>query len=432
MQPALSDSVLYMANLQDLLVTTFLFVSLLLMQRMQSLEKIKWKDYLFLAISLFMGMISKEVGVIALALVVVYAWLFIRKAFKKILFVSVGIFLFYLFLRLFVAKIPTFNPLPFIPIHAATFSQRLMTIPFELFSYMRLVVFPQSLFVYQHFVVVNPADPRFALALPVVAVVIATLIYFGVKLKSKLYWFFLAWLFFGFVIVINLIPLDMTFAERWLYPPLGGILLAVFFILQYVEKQWKKLAILCALLLVIILPYYFIRTYVRSGDWKDNATLYSHDIKLNPYSYELLSDYAVALIDKKDYADAQKNLALSIQLSPQYWPAYSNMGLAYDHMGKTEMAKKYYRLAIDLSHFYIPYINLSELTFETEPPQNVVPVVRQALLFYPNNPQLLGIAAKTYAKLGQETQAKQYAERAVLLDREILTDPVIQKLLPDY
>lgn len=428
--PGNSETVLYIADMQDLLVAFFLLISLLLLQSAINRNAIGWKKLIALGLMLFFGLLSKESGIVALLLVCSYVLLFANKLFKKIGFLIALVFGIYLFFRFQLAHIPLFSQLGFIPIHAATLTQRMLTIPYELFSYIRLVFFPQTLFLYQHDVVLRVSDPKFFLTFPVVIFVISIFLLFGFLIRSRLYTFFLVWMFFGFGIVMNIIPLDMTLEERWLYLPFIGVLCALFCIAQYLSGRWKSLPYVFIVLLFLLLPWCMVRSFERSKDFRDNLTLYAHDVAINPHSYELLNNYGVALLAANQNTKAKNAFTQSLSYSPQYWPAYSNLGLAYAKLGDTAKAKQYYRIAIGMSGYFTPYENLAQLTLDTEKPENVVPILQKALFYYPNNAHLLVIAAKTYLRLGKVQEATLYAKKAVYYDNSVLDDPDIQSLLP--
>lgn len=428
--PANSEAVLYIANLQDLLVVTFLLIALCIALSIVQRQSLSWKKYLLLAGVLFLGMLSKESSIVGLILIPIFFFLFAKQFFKKNLMLSGGVFLVYLFFRYQIAHIPLFQKLGFIPIHAATFPQRLMTIPYELFSYLRLMFYPQQLFLYQHDVILSITDPKFYLTLPIIALVVYILIWFAFRLKSTIYTFALLWVLVGFGIISNIIPLDMTIAERWLYLPFIGMLWAIFLIVYYLNHIYKHIMMVALAVVVALLPFYVVRSFVRSGDFQSNYTLYSHDIRFNPRSYELLTNYGVSLIEVGKYQEATIALQQSIQRSPQYWPAYSDLGLAYEKLGNIQEAKQYYMLSIGLSHYFVPYENLAALTLRTEKPENALIIIQQALPLYPNNPQILTLAAKAYKKMGMIQQAQVYAQKAYLLDTSLISDPDIQSLLP--
>jgi len=157
------------------------------------------------------SLLSKDSGIITIPITALFLFIFFRQKFKTFCLSTLLTLLIYAMLRFVIAKIPLFNtPNMIVPIAQANLLQRLETIPYELFTYLRIVFFPKDLFVQQHFVVKSLADPKFFIVLPVVLIIFAALVIGFFIFKSKTYNFFLLWTFISMSIILNLYPLDLT------------------------------------------------------------------------------------------------------------------------------------------------------------------------------------------------------------------------------
>lgn len=415
LHPASVESVAYISSTQELLYTFFLLLALLFTFSFCRENKEKKTTLLFINFSILLSLLSKESGIITIPIVIIFSYLFSRS---KLLILSLSSFLtfiIYLTLRFGIAKTPLIQHLSIIPIANATLKQRIQTIPYEIFSYIRLIFSPKDLFVVQHVVIKNFSDSKFYLSLLISLIFFIILIKFLFRSKSKLYLFFLLWLFFSFFILLNLYPLDMTIAERWLYGPMIGILGLLGVLINYFFRTNEKIKKIVFPFIVVLLIF-ALRTNIRTINWKNNLSLFSNDIQYSKDSFDAQNNYGVALFRNGEIEEAKKHFEESITLSPKWWTNYSNLGVIYQREGKMEKAKNLYQTAIKNGNYYLAYENLALLKINTEKPKEVIPFLNNSLLQLPYNEILNKLAAIAYYKEGATSSAKFYAEKAYKLN----------------
>lgn len=205
----------------------------------------------------------------------------------------------------------------------------------------------------------------------------------------------------------------MTIAERWLYAPLIAIL-GLLGNLFLNSKEKLKIYFLTAL--VILIPVFSYRTFVRTLDWRNNLTLFSHDIKYIEDSFDAQNNLGVAFFRDNRITEAKTHFERSIKLSPKWWTPYNNLGVIYQREGNAEKAKELYQLAIDNGNYYLAYENLASLRINTEKPTDVIPFLKKSLQALPYNETLNKVAAFAYYKEGDFASAKLYAERTYSLN----------------
>lgn len=406
--PVNVESVAYISSTQELLYVFFLLIALLFLFKNYSL-----KNLVVLNISVLFALFSKESGIIAIFAILAFVYIFNRS--KMIIYAgSLSLtFIFYLILRFPIAKTPLFHKSAIIPIASASFSERLMTVPFEIFSYLRLLFFPKNLFVAQHFVIKNFNDPRFFISLLGSVFIIFFFLYF-LRYKSRLYLFFFIWVLMSFSIILNVYALDMTIAERWMYGPIIPILGIIGLGFSKVAKS--KFANLSFLLLMIIIVVFSARTFNRTFDWRNNLTLFETDIK-HAKSFDAENNLGVAYFRVGKIKEAKKHFQNSIDLSPNWWTPYNNLGAIVQSEGKTKEAKKLYEQSIINGNYYLAYENLAKLKLQTESEEEVLKFSKKALEKLPNNEILNKVAAITSFKSDATDSAKVYAERAFTINR---------------
>lgn len=413
--PANTESVAYLSSTQELLYTFFLLLSLI--SAFKFCQKKHSSVLLFLVnFFVFLSLLSKESGAIAIPIIIVFPWLFFKHKTKNFIITLPLTFVVYLFIRFGIAKTPLVQHNSIIPIANASIFERLTTIPYELFSYLRLILFPNDLYVAQHNVIKSVSDPRFYISIIMTFICIIVLIYLTRIFKSKLYLFFLLWILFSFSILLNIYPLDMTIAERWLYAPIIGFMGIIGLLLsKTIQKKGQLLNVILSLFILVIIIF-SLRTKTRSDNWNNNLSLFSHDIKYSKDSFDVQNNYGVALFRNGNLKEAKLHFEKSIELSPKWWTPYSNLGVIYQREGNFKKAKELYEMSIKNGGYYLAYENLAIIKLNTEKPEEVLPFIKDALSRLPYNEILNKIAAILYYKDGKIESAKIYANQAYSLN----------------
>lgn len=409
--PANTESVAYISSTQELLYVFFLLTAIYFISGKE--KKLSVKKTVFVSFAILLSLLSKESGVVSIPLVILFTFLFKKRETVLITASSILAFIFYLILRFPIAKTPFFQHSKIIPIANADLTDRLKTVPFEIFSYLRLFFFPKDLFVAQHWVITNVSNPRFYIGLSFSVLVILFIVFILIRLRSKLSIFFIGWIIFSFFLLLNIYPLDMTLAERWFYGPMIGVLGLIGVLIGNLKQ--KKL-VLVLLLFVLLIPIFSVRTFARTFDWRDNLTLFSSDEKFSHNSFDLQNNLGVALFREEKPNEAEKHFERSIMLSPDWWTAANNLGVIYQRKGNTNKAKELYALSIEKGDYYLAYENMAQLKYRTENPESTISFLETALKRLPNNEILNKLLAISYFQTGAIESARIYAEKTFLIN----------------
>lgn len=411
--PTNVEAVAYISAIQELLYVFFLLLSFLLVISFKSKEKASTTRLVLISLFFLLSLLSKETGILTFPILTAYVLLFNPSKTKQLLTTLSASFIVYLILRFGIAKVYLGSYAVASPIVNAPLISRLITIPYELASYARLTFFPKDLFISQSIVVHSIYDSRFYIPLIFVVIVFSIFGFLAYKFKSKVIFFFLIWVTISFAMIVNIYPLDFTLAERWMYGPLIGILGFLGTVLIQIKN--KKIVITFITIICLITPIFATRTMMRNLDWKDNMTLFSHDIISNPTSFEIQEDYGTLLVNSGNVTDGEKHLLEAIRLSPTWWGAYTNIGLLYIQEHQYQKAQSYFLYAIKNGRDYGAYEALAVLEYKNNDLKKTMLVAQEGLKYYPNNPTLNLVAALVYYKEHDIVSAKFYANNAYTL-----------------
>ncbi len=414
--PGISETVFYISATQGVLFTLFSLLAFLVVLK----KEVRSRDWLVFGSLSLLALLSKEAAVSAIILIGGYLFFYRRSLIWQWLMTMSLVFGGYFFLRLGIAKVG-FGSSRIIPIVKASLNQRLITLPYIVFSYFRLVFWPKKLCIAQHFVLTTLSDYRFLESVVVLSVIFGVAVYiYLVRIKKKdwLFWWF--WLGVGLGPLVNIFPLDMSLAERWLYFPAVGLI--VVFLIFWFKISWKyREWVLVGLVLLLM-----VRTGQRSFDWRNGYRLYSHDILLNPTAFDLNNNYGVELYRHGQVEKAAKYFQRSVELAPDWWTNHSNLGVVLAQKGNLTAAEKEYRLAIKNGNYYLAYENLIELLIKKKEYSQAIKVGEKGLKNLPLNFKLNYYTTLAYLKEGNKEKSLYFLNRLVKLYPQ---SPLVQNLM---
>ena len=366
--PVQVESVAYISAVQELLMTALSLAAILL--------AIKGK--LKVSLGLWgLALLAKESAVVVPVIVAAYIWM-VEKKINRVVDYSMGCLLIlggYALLRFGVAGVGL-KPHEIIPITAAPLWQRLLTVPESLYQLVRVIFWPVYLYIGHHQVVTGVIWRWVGELLLLLSLI--------TRLRGWFGW----WVAVSVVLISNLFPLDMTFAERWAYFPLIGIIGLVMVGISQWPKRW---VIMMGGVLILALG---TRSVVRMKDWQNGLTLYNHDIALAPPAFDLENNLGVELARVNQWDEAKIHFERSIVLQPEWWTNYSNLGAYFQRRGQLEIAKTLYLEAIKNGDYYLAYENLAGIYWQQKD-KELEPFLTGALAKFPYNRQLQAIYAAT-------------------------------------
>jgi hypothetical protein len=396
-----------------------------------SIPKPQKYTLLLVAISLFSSLLSKETGILFAMMTIAYAGFFNRKRLFLLLGSSLAVIIIYLLLRFNAVGLLTKSAAA--PIDKLTLLQRFYNMPLIFLFYIKTFLFPLNLASSYQWAYKQISIQTFFLPLAADLLFLTAIFVFGVFLYKKYehkyvktYSFFALWFILGILLHLQIIPLDVTAAERWFYFPIVGILGMAGALVEAFNidsrKNWK---IVCIAILLVLLS---VRTFIRSFDWRDEFTLDSHDIKVSQDAYDLENGLSAELNKQGKSEEGRIHAERSIALFP-YFTNYINLGTSYIGLKDYRSAKDAYLKALQYGDYYMVYENLGGLTLIVGNTNENIAFLKNSLQKFPQDAKLWLYYAIMEFRLGNIDIAKAAVANAHTYDQGSESDFFYYKIM---
>jgi tetratricopeptide (TPR) repeat protein len=202
--------------------------------------------------------------------------------------------------------------------------------------------------------------------------------------RDRVFFFWLGWFFISLLPVLNIVPLVILRADRYMYLPAIGFFYLVSWGLWKISRgEYKSFRfpvfLFCSLL---VAGTYSFLTMERNKLWKDPVLFWEENLRKFPQSkwpyrlighiyldrgkYDqaisyfqlrlkedpedvvLLNGLAISYKNKNDLRKAEELLVQAIRLEPKDSGFYNNLGTIYYQKGETEKAKSYLQKALEV------------------------------------------------------------------------------------
>ena len=236
--------------------------------------------------------------------------------------------------------------------------QTILTIPKVVKIYIQLLLFPVNLCVDRCVGLVKSSlNFHFLSGIAILVFFIST--FFISYKKSRIAAFFVCWFLITLSPFLNIIPINILVAERFLYLPSIG-LFALLSLLFFRLVDRNRIYYLPVILILLVLAFL---TAQRNMDWKSELALYRSDIKVEPHNARLRN----------------------------------NLGIAYAEGGKKTEAEGEFKKAVEIAPWVMSsYINLGQLYLEQRRYEDAEDIINKGLVVVPDDAELLNVLAVIY------------------------------------
>ncbi|MGH7204521.1 MAG: hypothetical protein ACREHC_08850 [Candidatus Levyibacteriota bacterium] len=429
--PINNETVVYVSDMQEVLFFLFGMIGLLLSMK----KELGYKRICLIQLFLLLSLLAKETGILFVLVTNITVFYSARKQWKTFLFSTFLSLVVYSFLRFILAGI-YFNQSTINPIMAASFTERLFSIPTIFVYYITTFLFPKELLFNQQWVVTNPTFSNFGLPLIITVIfflVLGLLVTFVIRKHSKqtfITLFFLAWFCMGIIIHLQLVPLDATIADRWFYFPIVGLLALLGLGLESLIKKPfnhnKRITFISISLILLLLLS--VRSIIRNTNWQNPITLYTHDIPLMQPNFSLENALAYEYFKAGDKNDAFYHAKKSVGIFRNF-VNLTNLGALYAQVGDYPTAKKFYAEATaNNPRFYLASENMAVLLVKQGSKKEANNFLKKALVTFPKSPKLWLYMIVNAYQLGDKNGALEAAQQYYLLTRSAQSYAILQRL----
>ena len=139
------------------------------------------------------------------------------------------------------------------------------------------------------------------------------------------------WFFAAYLPVSNIVQLNATVAEHWLYLPSVGFLIFLAGCGLDLPHRFRGALATTALFAILALS---VRSAIRSSDWSDQEKFYKRTLAAGGTSSRVSVNLAQIYANRGEYAIAEKMLRQVLESTPDYPIARNNLASVLMHQGK--------------------------------------------------------------------------------------------------
>ncbi|HWY39636.1 MAG TPA: tetratricopeptide repeat protein [Chthoniobacterales bacterium] len=198
-----------------------------------------------------------------------------------------------------------------------------------------------------------------------------------------------AWFLVSYLPISNIVQLNATVAEHWLYLPSVGILIFLSGWLIEMPRQWSGVITYAVVIAVIALS---ARSFIRSGDWSNDETFYKRTLAAGGNSGRVSVNLAQIYARRGDYPAAEKLLREILQSTPDYPTARNTLAAVLRLEGKKAEAETFLQATVRLAEIarhdyprtWLAALNLAQLRHEAKDDEAALKILEKARASYPN------------------------------------------------
>lgn len=386
--PLAVQTVTYISSRSSGLSTFFYLLAFYIFSRLVRLRKedLPYTQKLLLILGVFgmffLGIGTKEIVVTFPAMAIIYIWLVTPAQQRRFLKAKIGALLFLIFIFFcyrYIDQGGIFS-LKADPVSGETsrylyfFSQIKVAI-----NYYLLKLFLPFNLNFEPDIRLFPgfSDGQFIFALGVFGLG-ATIVY---RHKSSLFKFAVLWLVITLLPTSSIIPLKQIVTEHRIYLPGLGFSLALgWFFMNALQSR-----VFTTGLLLIFLSLSFLLTVNRSLDYRSEVLLWEDTAEKSPNKSLVHNNLATAYMEAKMFLEAERELAVTLQLNPTQSNAYANLGHIHFQRENWKQAIEEFNRSFALGNnksdtYYFAGLARSKLGAYAE----AIPFLQQAVNIHPH------------------------------------------------
>ena len=350
------------------------------------------------AFSGLLALCAREIGIVWLCLFLLHLFFFERITPRRTKFISLGCCALVLASYLALRQLPEHRSSPS---GSYGWAQSIRTaLMFRaLGDYGRLMIFPSNL--YMERTVLDPDNYRDTRTwqksvateyLSILGLAVLCGFGYGVARKGRgqtIRIFGACWFAFGYLPVSNLVELNATVAEHWLYLPSVGFLIFLAGCALDLPLLGRKIAVACACVAAVGLS---ARAFARSTDWVTAETFYKRTLAAGGSSTRVAVNLGLIYSNRGELAKAEAIFRRVLQVSPEYPIARNNLADVLYREGKRDESEALFAASIHAApetrkenpRTWIAALNLAHLKHNQKKDDEALALLAQAQIDYPD------------------------------------------------
>jgi protein O-mannosyl-transferase len=209
-----------------------------------------------------------------------------------------------------------------------------------------------------------------------------------------------AWFLAGYLPISNIVYLNATVAEHWLYLPSVGFL--IFLMGWAVEIPERHYRIATAAAALVAAAGLTVRSYIRSTDWVNPETFYRRTLAAGGASPRTGLNLAQIYVGRGDYAEGEKILRKVLKVMPDYPAAKNSLANALWHEGKTKEAEALFamlqknslRNRAEYPRTWVGALNLARMRHNAGQNQSALAILETARKDYPQTWEIISFESE--------------------------------------
>jgi len=208
-----------------------------------------------------------------------------------------------------------------------------------------------------------------------------------------------SWFLLAYLPISNLIQLNATVAEHWLYlPSIGFFVFIVGCALELPRPAWK-FAMAAACLALVGLS---VRSFIRSSDWVNPETFYRRTLLAGGSSVRMAVNLASIYSQRGENAKAETILRKVLRVDPTYVVARNNLASALSGQGKSAEAEEMAASASkptaaereNYPRTWTAALSLAHVAHNRNDDQSALAIIEKARADYPGTWKLVSFQAE--------------------------------------
>jgi tetratricopeptide (TPR) repeat protein len=208
-----------------------------------------------------------------------------------------------------------------------------------------------------------------------------------------------SWFFLAYLPTSNLLPLNATVAEHWLYLPSVGFLIFVAGCVLDMPSRFRHVAVSASCFAVIALG---ARSAIRSSDWADERTFFERTLAAGGTSTRVTVNLGQVYARNGNYKAAERLFRSALSAMPDYPIARNGLADVLFHQGKkaeseailSASAKAASQASKDYPRTWIATLSLAHIQHDNKNNDAALATVDKARAEYPHTWEIISFEAE--------------------------------------